>query len=244
MFSNYSRLLAEYIGPASMSYSDKPEVSKEEWMNRLEQMHIQRGDMNKLIMNYLITEGFKEAAEKFQQESGVNLNIDLNSMDSRIKIRDAVQNGQILEATSLVNQLHPELLDNDRYLYFHLQQLHLIELIRAGKVEEALRFAQEQLSEAGENDPTVLHELERTLALLAFEEPTKSPFSDLLQQAHRQKVASELNAAILKVEHDESTTPRLFNLMKLILWSQDELDKKKIKYPHMTDLSTATIEMK
>lgn len=55
MFSNYSRLLAEYIGPASMSYSDKPEVSKEEWMNRLEQMHIQRGDMNKLIMNYLIT---------------------------------------------------------------------------------------------------------------------------------------------------------------------------------------------
>lgn len=64
----------------------------------------------------------------------------------------------------------------------------MIELIRAGKVEEALRFAQEQLSEAGENDPTVLHELERTLALLAFEEPTKSPFSDLLQQAHRQKV--------------------------------------------------------
>lgn len=25
------------------------------------------------------------------------------------------------EATALINQLHPELLDNDRYLYFHLQ---------------------------------------------------------------------------------------------------------------------------
>lgn len=42
-------------------------------------------------------------------------------MDDRIRIRDAIQNGRIQEATSLVNQLHPELLDNDRYLYFHLQ---------------------------------------------------------------------------------------------------------------------------
>lgn len=29
--------------------------------------------------------------------------------------------GRIQEATALINQLHPELLDNDRYLYFHLQ---------------------------------------------------------------------------------------------------------------------------
>jgi len=42
-------------------------------------------------------------------------------MDDRIKIRDAIQSGRIQEATALVNQLHPELLDNDRYLFFHLQ---------------------------------------------------------------------------------------------------------------------------
>lgn len=68
------------------------------------------------------------------------------------------------------------------------QQLHLIELIRANRLEEALHFAQEQLSEAGESDPSALAELERTLALLAFEEPLASPFSDLLQPTHRQKV--------------------------------------------------------
>lgn len=65
----------------------------------------------------------------------------------------------------------------------------MIELIRERKVEEALRFAQERLSEAGETDPSILNELERTLALLAFEEPMKSPFSDLLNQSHRQKVS-------------------------------------------------------
>lgn len=46
------------------------------------------------------------------------------------------------------------------------------------------------MSEAGESNPDVLSELERTLALLAFEKPQNSPFADLLEQSHRQKVSS------------------------------------------------------
>lgn len=39
-----------------MSYTDKPpEYTKEEWIKKLESMHVQRSDMNKLIMNYLVT---------------------------------------------------------------------------------------------------------------------------------------------------------------------------------------------
>jgi len=228
-----------------MSFNDKSDnISKEEWQSRLENFKFKQADMNKLIMNYLVTEGFKEAAEKFQSEAGVEPTVELNTLDNRILIRDAVQSGRVQEATHLVNQLHPELLDNDRYLYFHLQQLHLIELIRAGKIEDALTFAQTQMSEAGESNPEVLSELERTLALLAFEQPQKSPFSDLLEQSHRQKVASELNAAILKNEHYEQTTPRIINLLKLILWAQAELDKKAINYPKMNELSSAQIDPK
>ena len=85
--------------------------------------------MNKLVMNYLVTEGFKEAAERFQDEAGLSAGQDLGLMDDRIRIRDniqvattsdcalycvAVQAGRIEEAISLVNQLHPQLLDNDR----------------------------------------------------------------------------------------------------------------------------------
>jgi len=51
-------------------------------------------------------------------------------------------------------------------------------------------------------------------------------------------VASELNAAILEVD----STPKLANLLKLLLWSQEELDKKKVKYPRMTDISKGSIE--
>ncbi|KAG8131622.1 hypothetical protein E2320_009533, partial [Naja naja] len=55
-----------------MSYAEKPdEITKDEWMEKLNNLHIQRADMNRLIMNYLVTEGFKEAAEKFRMESGI-----------------------------------------------------------------------------------------------------------------------------------------------------------------------------
>lgn len=133
-----------------------------------------------------------------------------------------------------------------------------------GQIEEALAFAQSQMSEAGENNPEVLSELERTLALLAFEKPQNSPFADLLEQSHRivsgqshlfvpivlkisinlQKVASELNEAILEAENQEHTRPKMVSILKLILWAQYELDKKNIKYPKMNNLATARIDPK
>lgn len=39
-----------------MSYAEKPEdITREDWMDKLNNVHIQRADMNRLIMNYLVT---------------------------------------------------------------------------------------------------------------------------------------------------------------------------------------------
>lgn len=211
-------------------------------MEKLSKVQIPRQSLNKLVINYLVTEGFKEAAERFQEESGVKADIDLNQLDNRIKIRDAIQSGQIEEAINCINDLHPNLLDENRYLLFHLQQQRLIEYIREGRVEEALEFATTHLAERGEEDNQVLQELERTLALLAFEEPLSSPFADLLSVNHRQQVGSEVNEAILKAEHTDSAQSKLATNLKFLIWAQDELDRKKVRYPHLTDLSSGKIE--
>jgi hypothetical protein len=50
-------------------------------------------------------------------------------------------------------------------------------------------------------------------------------------------VASELNTAILKSEHQSSTAPKLYKLIKLILWAQDELSRAKVKYPTINQVS-------
>jgi len=217
-------------------------VSRDDWMEKIDKVEIPRSEVNKLVMNYLVTEGFKDAAEKFQKESGTEPGMDLDALDHRVKILEAIHEGQIQRAIEMINSYQPQLLDDNRYLYFHLQQQHLIELIRTKDIEEALKFAQDNLADQGEENSGVLSELERTLALLAFEDPERSPFGDLLDLSHRQKVASELNTAFLGTDDDEAPISKLAFLLKFILWGQDELDKKKVKYPKMIDLATATID--
>ena len=70
---------------------------------------------------YFTVEGFKEAAEKFEIEAGLQAPVNLDNLDNRIKIRDHIQSGLISEAKNLITKLMPELLDNERYLYFLLQ---------------------------------------------------------------------------------------------------------------------------
>lgn len=50
--------------------SSKKVITREEWEKRLKSVKIRKEDMNKLVMNFLVTEGYVEAAEKFQLESG------------------------------------------------------------------------------------------------------------------------------------------------------------------------------
>ena len=98
-------------------------------------------------------------------------------------VKKAVQNGNVEDAIEKVNDLNPEvhtsmllsscLIDCERYsriknwlclqildtnpeLFFHLQQQRLIELIRQGKTEEALEFAQEELAPRGEENVSIL----------------------------------------------------------------------------------------
>lgn len=47
---------------------------------------------------------------------------------------------------------------------------------------------------------TLIPHTERTVALLAFEDPGSSPVGELLDAAQRHRTASELNAAILSAQ--------------------------------------------
>uniref|UniRef100_H2ZKG2 CTLH domain-containing protein n=1 Tax=Ciona savignyi TaxID=51511 RepID=H2ZKG2_CIOSA len=223
-----------------VNMEEPPNSEKDKWVEDMGNMHIESAIMNRLVMDYLVTEGFKEAAEKFEEEAGVSSGTDLTALDARIQVRDAILAGSIELAVSMINELHPELLDNNRILLFYLQLQHLIELIRLEQTENALEFAQTQLSERGEDSPECLSDMERALALLAFDKPEDSPFSDLLLPAQRHKVWSRVNAAIMDHENN-ATTPRLASIVKLLMWSQEQLDRKKIKYPKMTDISKGEI---
>ncbi|ESO01210.1 hypothetical protein HELRODRAFT_174754 [Helobdella robusta] len=236
-----SMSVSPVISTANPSLEKQLEISKDDWMQGLQLSRVQRIEMNKLVMNYLVTEGYKEAAEKFHSESGVEMLTNHAQLDKRIQIKDAIMNGKVLEAMALINHLCPELLETNKKLNFHLHQQQTIELIREQKIEQALEYAQNHLAEKGEENAENLTEIEFTLALLAFTEPETSPYGNLLHTAQRRKVAAEVNAALL-FECGEDSHPKLTNLVQLISWAQEELDSKKVQFPHMIDYGSGTFD--
>ncbi|XP_019440270.1 PREDICTED: glucose-induced degradation protein 8 homolog isoform X2 [Lupinus angustifolius] len=220
--------------------ASKKVVTREEWEKKLNDVKIRKKDMNNMVMNFLVTEGFSEVAEKFRNESGTDSDMDLATIADRMAVKDAVQRGNIEDAIKKVNDSNLEILDTNPQLFFHLQQQRLIELIRDGKIEEALEFAREELAPRGEENPSFLGELERTVALLAFKDAYKCPIGELLGTSQRLKTASEVNAAILTSQGHEKD-PKLPSLLKMLIWSQNQLDEKAA-YPRINDLSKGTLE--
>lgn len=105
-----------------------------EWLASLDNLHIQRSQINQMIMEYLVLEGYKGAAEKFKLEAGFDSmpsvdgndpidgdDVSKSSFDERIRIREAIEEGKINHALFLINHFYPELIDQNRDLYFRLQ---------------------------------------------------------------------------------------------------------------------------
>ncbi|KAI6007263.1 CTLH/CRA C-terminal to lish motif domain-containing protein [Pisolithus albus] len=171
-------------------------------------------------MDYLVIEGYRSAAEEFSSEAGVIPPVDFESIESRMVIREALQRGDVEEAITRI-------LDTNPALYFRLQQQRLIELIRQSRIAEALQFAQDELAPRGEESPEFLAELERTMALLAFDSTSSPPpaITDLLSPAQRMKTAGEVNAAILE-SLSQGKEVKLVQLLRLLCWGENMLDER------------------
>ncbi|CAN8245084.1 unnamed protein product [Cochlearia groenlandica] len=220
--------------------TSKKVITREEWEKKLNAVKLRKEDMNTLVMNFLVTEGLVDAAELFQRESGTKPEIELATITDRMAVKKAVQDGDVVDAIERVNDLNSLILDTNPELFFHLQQQRLIELIREGKTDEALIFAQEELAPRGEENQAFLEELEKTVALLVFEDKSTCPVKELFDISHRLKTASEVNAAILTSQSHEKD-PKLPSLLKMLIWAQKQLDEKAV-YPHVSNLSTGQLE--
>jgi hypothetical protein len=77
-------------------------------------------DLNRLIMDYLVIEGYTSAAEEFSKEAEVKdtMNVDFGLIESRMNIKRAVHRGDIKEAIEKVNDLNPEVGEKSFHLFY------------------------------------------------------------------------------------------------------------------------------
>jgi len=84
-------------------------ITQDEWTQRLAAVQVSKDDLNELILQHFFHEGYRDAAENFAREAGIAArSVDLDSIENRMHIRHAVQRGDVVEATEMVNELDPE----------------------------------------------------------------------------------------------------------------------------------------
>lgn len=178
-----------------------------EWEKHVDDVKVSKIDLNNLVMNYLIIEGYESAALKFAQEANISPDFQIYDIQERVQIRSAIHSGDIESAIHMINERYPQVLDTNPSLHFSLLRLQLIELIRDctsspdGDIGPALAFATTHLASRAPENPKFLHDLERTMALLCFSpEGLAPPLSELVDPALRRSVASKVNEAILESE--------------------------------------------
>jgi hypothetical protein len=146
------------------------QIGYDKWNEEINKLRVNRQDMNKIVLNYLIIEGYRDAVEKFIKETGVegklnneiifNIYIilhfsaeyDKDLLEKRMKIRNLIISGKIDEAINDINDINSEILENNPSIHFQLQKQKLIEIIKKNKIEEALSFAQNKLFPITQNN--------------------------------------------------------------------------------------------
>eukprot|EP00730_Choanoeca_flexa_P018999 TRINITY_DN9266_c0_g1_i1.p1 TRINITY_DN9266_c0_g1~~TRINITY_DN9266_c0_g1_i1.p1 ORF type:complete len:223 (+),score=58.69 TRINITY_DN9266_c0_g1_i1:436-1104(+) len=209
----------------------RTEAIDADWNAKCQRHKAVSAQLDKLLLDYLLVEGFQDAAECFANEAQLEAESDLSAVAKRMNIRKAVEAGHIETAFDLVNDLNPAIFDANPSLYFQLRLQQLIELVREGKTAESLKFAQEELTPLTRDSDSQLAKVEEAISLLVFAKQDESLSGHLMQQAQRQHLASNINAAILKAE-GKSSSSKLSNMVRLMDWSQERL-KPHASFPEM-----------
>ncbi|TVY38307.1 Glucose-induced degradation protein 8-like, partial [Lachnellula cervina] len=209
---------------------------------RVEDVKPVKDDINKLILDYLTTEGYPSAAAKFSKEANLDPQQDEDSVRSRQQIQHSIHLGCIQEAIEALNELEPQVLDKNSSLHFALLRLQLVELIRTchstpgGDITPAITFSQEHLAERAASNPEFLEDLERTMALLFFApDSLEPPLASLIHPDLRKSVADRVNKAILTCQNQRRDAA-IRNIVRLRAWAENTARDKKKDLPARLDL--------
>ncbi|KAI3990893.1 hypothetical protein MKX01_026077 [Papaver californicum] len=163
-----------------------------------------------IIRSYLIHYGYQETLNSFDlasrstlspvpvaQENGSTEQEDGYALGHRRILRQFIRSGDIDAAFGKLREWYPQIVqDENSTICFLLHCQKFIELVQVGDLEGAVKFARAELAKFFENASLVVI-LKTCVALIAYEEPLKSPIGYLLGMSQREVVADAVNAMIL-----------------------------------------------
>jgi hypothetical protein len=124
----------------------------------------------------------------------------------------AARRGDVEGCVAACERVAPGALARRPALLFRLRLHALVALIAAGRVGDAIRFAQTELAPLAEAAPELRRKLEEALSLLLFTDKRSSPVGHLLGPEQLEATSRALHAAVLE-EQGLGSEPRLAALL-------------------------------
>lgn len=172
-----------------------------------------------IVRSYLLHYGYEDTLNVFDmannnsvppitlpQENGFVEQDCTYALNQRKTLRQLIRSGQIDAAFSKLHEWYPQIVQDDQSpTCFLLHCQKFIELIRVGELENAVKYGRGELAKFLElEDYKEL--VKECVALLAYEEPSKSSVGHLLGDSQREVVADAVNAMVLSTNPDAKET--------------------------------------
>ncbi|KAF2672114.1 lish motif-containing protein [Microthyrium microscopicum] len=208
--------------------------TRSHFSRRVEEVRPSKGDINAVIMDYLLSEGYPDAAQKFASEANLLPELSIETIEHRVEIRNCILAGDIETAIERINDLNPQILDKNSKLHFALLRLQLVEIVKRGDpnnkedLMKAISFANKQLAPRAKESKEFIEDLEKGMALIIFpRDNLPVTLKPLLDPALRFDIAAQVNEAIL-LSSGSRREARIKDLIKLRQWSEQKArDMKK-----------------
>ncbi|KAK6940337.1 SPRY domain [Dillenia turbinata] len=163
-----------------------------------------------VVRSYLLHYGYEDTLNSFDmasestippvslvRDSGFNEQDNTYALNQRKTLRQLIRQGEIDAALCKLREWYPQIVQDDKSATcFLLHCQKFIELVRVGKLEEAVKYGRTELAKFfGMADFCDL--VQDCVALLAYEQPQESTVGYLLEDSQREVVADTINAMIL-----------------------------------------------
>ncbi|KAL1202337.1 Ran-binding protein M [Cardamine amara subsp. amara] len=178
-----------------------------------------------LVKTYLLHYGYEETLNAFNlatkstvppihidQENAIDEDYSSYALKHRKTFRQLVRNGEIDAVLAKLQESYPQIVQDDKSVVcFLLHCQKFIELVRAGKLEEGVKYGRLKLAKfvglAGFQDI-----VEDCFALLVYKKPEESSVRYFLEDSQKELVADAVNAAILSTNPKKTDVQRSCHL--------------------------------
>jgi len=144
-----------------------------------------RTRLDRLLVDYLLRNGYKESATALAQEKEIEKLVDIDAFVQMNRIRESLRSGRVVEALAWCSENKKELRRMDSNLEFMLRFQQYIELVRTQedqKLLEAIVHAKKYLLTSKHTYPK---EIQQAAGLLAFPPGTRASVYDELYSQSR-----------------------------------------------------------